>query len=144
MTSARTRAAAMLGLAALVSACSGSGTPSSGAPGASALADVEAVFRDFNDAISTGDAAAAAALVADDAEFFGQSAADVGIDGVVESVACAAEIKSVDVEGDSAAVELEFTGRAPLATAGDCPVGTTRTARVTVRDGKIVELTDAE
>jgi ketosteroid isomerase-like protein len=111
---------------------------------ASVSADAEAVFREFTAAVNAGDAAAAAALVAEDAEFYGDRATDLGVDGLIASLACAAEITSADVEGDTATVELEFTGRAPLTTSDDCPVGTRQSAQVTVRDGKIVELTDAD
>ena len=136
-------AAATLAMAALIVGCTESATPGSDAASAPP-ADAESVFREFNDAVNTGDAAAAAALVADDAVFYGERAADLGIDGVVASLACATDIKSADVEGDTVTVELEFTGRAPLTVAEDCPVGTTQSALVTVRDGKIVELTDAD
>lgn len=141
----RTRAVFILLLvcAALLSACGASpGTTASAT--ISVPADAEAVFREFNDAVNTGDAAAAAALVAEEAEFYGERAAELGVEGVVASLACSAEIVSADVAGDTATVELEFTGVAPLSSQADCPVGTTQSARVTVRDGRIVEITDVD
>ena len=145
MFHSRARAiAATLSLGALLIGCTETAAPGSEAASAPGQPDAEAVFREFNDAVNAGDAAAAAALVADDAEFFGQAAADVGIDGVVASVACTADVVSADVDGDTATIELELTGIAPLAEAADCPVGMAQTARVVVRDGKIVELANAE
>ena len=137
----RAALAPLLVAVALLCACGGSpGTTASAT--ASLTADAEAVFREFNDAVNAGNAAAAAALVSEDAEFYGEQAADIGVDGVVASLACRAEIVSADVDGDTAVVELEFTGMAPLTTKADCPVGTTQSARVTVRNGQIVEITD--
>jgi hypothetical protein len=101
------------------------------------------VFRDFIDALNSGDAEAAAALVAEDASFYGDSATDVGIDGLLASLVCTAEITSVEQHGDTADFDLEFPGPAPLAEPGsDCSDDTPQTARVTIRDGKILRITE--
>jgi hypothetical protein len=85
-----------------------------------------------------------AALVAEDAEFYTDQAADIGVAGLVSSLACSAEVTSADVEGDTTTVELNFTGLSPLAAPGlECPEGPAQ-ARVTVRDGKIVAITDVD
>jgi ketosteroid isomerase-like protein len=125
-----------MGLAALIAGCSGSATPTTSE-------DPEGVFRDFVAALNAGDAAAAAALVAEDAEFYGDRADDVGIDALLASLVCTAEVRSAELDGDTADLELEFTGQAPLAEAGsECAEGTSETARVTVRDGKILRITE--
>ena len=142
----RTRAilAPLLVAAALLSACAGSSGTTASAT-VSVSADAEAVFRDFTEAVNTGDAAAAAALVAEDAEFYGDRAADIGVEGIVAQLGCTVDIVSADVQGDTAEVEIEFTGLSPLAAPGiDCPEGTVGQARVTVRDGKIVAITDVD
>ena len=128
---------AALALATLVAGCSGSGAPTT--------EDPERVFRDFTTALNAGDAEAAAALVADDAEFYGDFATDVGIDALLASLVCTAEIGSVERDGDTADFDLEFGGPAPLAVPGSesqCREGATETARVTVRDGKILRITE--
>ena len=121
-------------VAGLIAGCTGSGATSD---------DPERVFRDFMTALNAGDAEVAAALVADDAHFYGDDATDVGTDALLASLICTAEIGSVERNGDTADFELEFTGQAPLAAPGsDCPEDTTQTARVTVRDGKILRITE--
>ena len=132
----RIRAAvATLAIAVSVAGCAGSGSSSD---------DPERVFRDFTAAMNAGNAEEAAALVADDAHFYGDDATDVGIDGLLASLQCAAEITGVERQGDDTAdFDLEFTGPAPLDPPGaDCSEATTETARVTVRDGKIYRITE--
>ena len=135
MSASRIRAGvATVAIAVSLVGCAGSG--SSGE-------DPEQVFRDFTAAMNSGDAEAAAALVAEDAEFYGDYATDIGIDGLLASLQCTAEITGVDHHGDTADFDLEFTGPAPLDTPGsDCSQATSETARVTVRDGKILRITE--
>ena len=136
MPVSRIRAAvATLAIAVSLTACGGSG---------SASEDPERVFRDFIGAMNSGNAEEAAALVADDAHFYGDEATDIGIDGLVASLQCTAEITEVERLGDDTAdFVLEFTGPAPLDPPGsDCSEATSETARVTVRDGKIYRITE--
>ena len=133
-----TRAAvAPLALVALLCACAG-------LPGASP--DAVAVFREFTAALNEGDEAAAAALVDPDASFFGDSTAtELGVEELISTLICTSEITSAEPDGDTAVVELEFTGQAPLADPEDeCTVGTGGRYRVTIENGLIVVLTDAE
>ena len=136
MSASRIRAAvATLAITVSLVGCAGSGSSSQ---------DPEQVFRDFTAAMNAGDAEAAAALVADDAHFYGDDATDIGIDGLVASLQCTAEITGVEHHGDDTAdFELEFTGPAPLDPPGsNCSEDTSETARVTVRDGKILRITE--
>jgi hypothetical protein len=129
--------ATTLAVAALFVGCGMTGTSDS--------EDPEGVFRDFLSAINAGDAEAAAALVADDADIYGDQVADTGIDAALASLVCTAEITSAErVDSQTADLELEFGGPAPLAAAGsegECREGATETARVTVRDGQILRIT---
>src|SRR5687767_13041798 len=93
--------AATLALGALIIGCAAPGTP---------MEDPEGVFRNFTAAINAGDAEAAAALVAEDANIYGDQVEDVGIDALLESLICTSEITSADVDGDTADLQLEFTG----------------------------------
>lgn len=116
-----------------------------GTTGTSTSEDPEGVFRDFLAALNAGDAEAAAALVAEDADIYGDQVADIGIDAALASLVCTAEVTSAErQDGQTADLELEFGGPAPLAaagTGGDCREGATETARVTVRDGNILRIT---
>jgi hypothetical protein len=128
-------AVATVAIAVFLVGCGGSGSASD---------DPEPVFRDFIAAMNSGNAEEAAALVADDAHFYGDDAEVIGIDGLVASLQCTAEITGVERLGDDTAdFDLEFTGPAPLDPPGsDCSEATTETARVTVRDGKIYRITE--
>ena len=136
MPPSRIRAAvATLAIAVSAAGCAGSG---------SSTEDPERVFRDFTAALNSGNAEEAAALVADDAHFYGDDATDIGIEALVASLQCTAEITGVEHHADDTAdFDLEFTGPAPLDPPGsDCSEATTETARVTVRDGKIYRITE--
>ena len=133
-----TRAAvAPLALVALLCACAG--TPA-GSP------DAVAVFREFTAALNEGDEAAAAALVDPDATFYADSTAtELGVEGLISTLVCTTEITSAEPDGDTAVVELEITGPAPGDPAdAECPVGPGGRHRVTIQDGLIVVLAEAE
>lgn len=136
------KSALAFAVAALLVACAGSppsATQPASAPGQDNGA-AEDVLRDFIAAINSGDAEAAGALLAPDATVFGESVATSGTDGVLAGFACAADISSVEVDGEALLVEFDFTGPAPLAAeTDDCREGPSGQYRVTVSDGQISE-----
>lgn len=147
MSVGRLRAvAAALVVVALLAACTGpppsstaDATPNGSAAGPDSDA-AEDVLRDFLAAINSGDAEAAGALLAPDATVFGQSVANLGTDGAVAAFTCAADVTSVEADGETLLVDLDFSGAAPLAAeTGDCPERPAGRYRVTVSDGQILE-----
>ena len=102
------------------------------------------MFRDFIAAINSGETADAAAFLSPDARLFGESIAFTGPEAALSLFVCAADIVSVEADGDELVVELEYTGTAPLATE-ECeePGSRGHVHRVTIQDGLITSLTTA-
>jgi hypothetical protein len=130
-------------LVALLCACAGTTSPSATPAGSE---DAVAVFRAFTAALNAGDEAAAAALVDPDATFYADSTAtELGVEGLISTLVCTTEITSAEPDGDTAVVELEITGPAPGDPAdAECPVGPGGRHRVTIENGRIVVLAEAE
>ena len=130
-------AVAPLALVALLCACAGAPTSSP---------DAVAVFREFTAALNEGDEAAAAALVHPDATFYADShATELGVEGLIATLVCKTEITSAEPDGDTAVVELEFTGPAPGDPAdANCSPSPGGRHLVAIEDGRIVILAEAE
>jgi hypothetical protein len=145
MSIGRKRAvAAALAVVALLVACTDSPPSATASASAGTGNDgAEQVFRDFLAAINSGDAEAAGDLLAPEATVFGQAVATTGSDAAIASFECAADISSVEADGESLIVELDFTGAAPLATTDDCQERPAGRYRVTVTDGQIMEFAEA-